>query len=114
MALLVCFREPGSRVNWANKAIYLDQSLYEMLFAHYRRKTGGSPLKKLVSIGCDDEVFFAEPQIKGLLEELLRVAATGDVVHPQVSLLCSVLREAVARRCELAVAGDMHPDLSQR
>ncbi|MCW1923243.1 hypothetical protein OKA05_11825 [Luteolibacter arcticus] len=113
MALLVCFHEACSEVDWSKKVIYLDQRFYELLFDYCKEPESDSPLKAMVSIGYDDEIILTGTQVSETLSDLERIYAAGKVIHPQVPLLCEVLREAVSRRCELAVAGDMHPDLSR-
>jgi len=113
MALLVCFLEASSEVDWSRKAIYLDQSFYEQLFAYYRGLESDSPLKEMVSIGYDDEFVLAGDRISQSLDDLENIAAAGVIGHPQVQLFSNVLRETARRGCRLVVAGDMHPDLSR-
>lgn len=113
MALLVCFHDAGSAVNWSNKAIYLDQGFYELLFDYYKGHRNESPLKGMVAIGYDEEFIIAGSQIEESLTELARIASEGKVQHPQLQSLRNVLREAASRNCQLAIAGDMYPDLSR-
>ena len=112
MAFLVCFHEAGSKQDWSKKAIYIEQSLYELLFHYYMRHPSDSTLKAMVSIGYDDEFMITEGRIAELLNELDRLVVEREVKHPQIPPLCDVLRDASSRKCELAVAGDMYPDLS--
>lgn len=113
MALLICFHEAGSEIDWSKKAIYLEQSLYELLFNYYRKHESDSPLKAMVSIGYEDEFVITAGRIDETLGELKRLADVEGVKHPQIPLMCRVLHGASSRKCELAVAGDMYPDLSR-
>ena len=92
----------------------LDQRLYELLFKHYSRHDSDSPLKAIVSIGYDDELFLRKDQIIKTLSDLEEVAAKGELDHPQTLQFCEVLREAASKNCGLVVWGDMFPDLSRR
>ena len=112
MALLVCFHEAGSEIDWSKKAIYIEQSLYELLFYYFRKHESDSPLKAMVSIGYEDEFVIASSQIDETLGDLKRFAEVEGLEHPQIPLLFDILIEASSRKCELAVAGDMYPDLS--
>jgi hypothetical protein len=114
MALLVCFHEAGSEIDWSKKAIYLEQSFYELLFYYYRKHESDSPLKAMVSIGYEDEFIITEGRIDETLCDLKRLVEVEGVEHPQIPLMCSVLREASSRTCGLVVAGDMYPDLSRK
>ncbi len=113
MALLVCFHDPGSEMDWSRAAIYLDQSFYEALYRHYEGSESPSPLKAMVAMGYDDEFIIAGDRLRESLLELEQIAGAGRVRHPQIQSFGDVLREAASRGCSLAVGGDMHPDLSR-
>jgi hypothetical protein len=114
MALNVCFHDRGRAVDWSKKAIYLDQEFYELLYRHYERRESRSLLKAMVAIGYEDEFIIAADQVEGALRDLERISDGVGAPHPQFHALGDVLREAATRKCGIAVAGDMYPDLSRR
>jgi hypothetical protein len=92
----------------------LDQTFYESLFHYYAKRKSDSPLKAMVMIGYDDELFLGKDQVVELLNDLKQILVDGMFAHPQASQFCAVLREAVDRNCGIVVWGDMYPDLSRR
>ncbi len=113
MALLVCFCEKGSEVDWRNKAIYLDQRFYGLLFDYYRKRESDSALKAMVALGYGDEYVIPLDRLSEPLDELRHIASEGVLPHPQVDALASVFIEAASRKLDLAISGDMYPDLSR-
>jgi len=57
MALGIAFHDGGSTINFSLAVMGLDQRFYELLLKHYNRHDSDSPLKAIVSIGYDDELF---------------------------------------------------------
>lgn len=113
MALLVCFHKTGSKQDWSKKVIYIEQSLYEILFQYCMKRPGDSTLKSMVSIEYDDELIIPKEQVAELSHQLDLLVVEGEVKHTQIAPLCDAIRKAAIKKCALAVAGDMYPDLSK-
>lgn len=113
MALLICYLNRGENINWARKAIYLDQRFYELIFKFYKETERHSVLREIVSIGYDKELVLEGTRLTEVMSELEYLMDVRSVAHPQIETLLRVLRTAISRECNLAIAGDMCPDLSK-
>ncbi|WP_317055242.1 hypothetical protein [Roseovarius rhodophyticola] len=114
MALLIYLRKgPTESIDWAKREIYLDQSFYELLFRLHENSKLSSPLRQLVSIGYGEECVINNKHISAMLVEAASLAQ-NSFEHPQLEAFLGVLRKAAEGNCDLAIAGDMYPDLSNR
>jgi hypothetical protein len=114
MAMLVCFHEGGSAVDWSRKAIYLDQGLYELLYRYFCSRDSNSVMRRIVAIGYDEELIVSGSQLIELGQELHQILADEVVQHPQLAQLHMVVQDAVLKGMALAFGGDMYPDLSRK
>ena len=112
MAFLVCYHNDEDCIDWSNKAIYLDQSFYQLMQNYLKKEAGESILKNMVSIGYDDECIIAAGKVKYALIELTEVVHAGNLKHAQIQQLADVFKNAISNDCGLAIGGDMYPDLS--
>ena len=110
MAYLVCYSE-AQVVDWEIKALYLEQSFYELLFEHCRNSVGYPLLGSIGSLTYDDEIMITDDQLDHLLSELREVLDSPGVPDRQISAFIEVVQNARHNRLGLAIAGDMHPVL---
>jgi hypothetical protein len=112
MAFLVCYSANPPHDHLANKAIYLDQSFYELAFLHCRGKQGSfRTLGEIASLRYKSPVFVvSHEQLPVLVNELQQLACSGSF-HPQVSELCAVCVVAQNNGHALTISADMYPEL---
>lgn len=113
MALLVCYVDESEKIDWSDKAIYLDQSFYELMVRYCMDANRHSTLKEMVSIGYDDEYIISVSQAEFFLLELKELIKKGSLKHAQLQSFANVLCKAISRKCNLVIGGDMYPDLSK-
>lgn len=113
MALGIAFHKGGSSIDFSQAVLGLEQDLYELLVVQSRDFHSLSLIRKMVSIGYDDELFLRADQVGQMLDELEQIMTMGKFKHPQLPAFHSVLREAVSRNWGLVFWGDMYPDLSR-
>jgi hypothetical protein len=111
MAFLVCYS--GSLEDHArNKAIYLDQAFYELIFARCRlERSGYVVLREIASPRYKSPTLIVgQERLRLLADELSMLCATG-VSHTQLAEFSRVCAQAEANGCSLTVSGDMYPEL---
>ncbi len=112
MAFLVCYSSSPPADQACNKAVYLDQRFYELIFTHCRSEDAPySVLRDVASLRYKSpSLVLARDRLELLDEELLRFEASG-ISHPQISELRSACARAQSLGLSLAISGDMHSEL---
>ena len=111
MAFLVCYSEAlADHTN--NKAIYLDQSFYELIFKRCRSSEAEFSVLSLIANlrYKSPAILISAGQITQLSNDLKRLIELGKH-HPQIDDFISVCGNANARKTNLTVSGDMFPEL---
>ena len=112
MVFLVCYSKNPPHDHAADKAAYLDQSFYELIYTHCRGR--GSKFETLGEIASlrykSPEFAISYDQLPALNAELERLANSCPF-HPQVAELRSVCSSALSKGCSLTVSADMYPEL---
>jgi hypothetical protein len=98
MAFLVCFSSSLAD-HTLNKAIYLDQAFYELIYAHCRSERERYPT---IIVGPD--------RLTSLPGELAMLSASG-ASHAQMAEFSQVCARAQSDGCSLTISGDMYPEL---
>jgi len=111
MAFLVCYSD--SLADHANdKAIYLDQQFYEMIFRHCRGESSGFTLLRQISL-----LRYKSPAILISMEQLTALTAeledleNANRKHPQIREFKTVCQDATRNDTNLTISGDMYPEL---
>ena len=112
MAFLVCYSKAGS-VDWGQKAMYLEQSFYELLFESCADRVEFPVLGEVTTLTYDDEVVIDGDQLEELQSELQKILALPCVYHEQALAFIEVAGRAQESGIGLAIAGDMYPVLSR-
>jgi hypothetical protein len=112
MAFLVCCSENPPHDHVANKAIYLDQSFYELVFSRCHGEQGSfRTLGQIASLGYKSPVFVvSREQLPALVSELQQLASSG-LFHLLLSELCAVCVSAQSKGYALTISADMYPEL---
>ena len=84
MAFLVCYREPGNSFSWKNKAIYLDQEFYELIF--YRCEDA-SILKIISRLGYSEELEVGNSKLENLKGELISLENKSELVTQFIQIV---------------------------
>ncbi len=112
MALLVCYSTNPPQDHTHDRAIYLDQAFYKMIFDRCRGE--GSDFAILRTIA---ELRYKSPtlvvdadSLEMLVCELNRLSDLGQL-HSQVPEFRDVADFALKRNCSLTISGDMYPEL---
>jgi hypothetical protein len=111
MAFLVCYS--GSLDDHTrNRAVYLDQTFYELIFALCREERGGySVLREIALLRYKSPtIIVGQTRLRLLADELNTLSASG-VTHPQIAEFGRVCAQAQADGCSLTISGDMYPEL---
>ena len=111
MAFLVCYSETlADHAN--NKAIYLEQSFYELIFKRCRSSEAEYPvLSVILNLRYKSPaILISAGQITQLSNDLKRLIEDGKH-HPQIDDFTSVCRNASSKKTNLTVSGDMFPEL---
>ena len=112
MAFLVCYSWSPPDDHTRDKAIYLDQRFYEMV---YRRCRAEEPLytvlREIALLRYKSPRLVVSGERLALLDEHLARLAESGASHPQIAALRQVCAKAVADGCALTVSGDMYPEL---
>lgn len=111
MAFLVCYSKSLSD-HAKNKAIYLDQRFYELIFRHCRSEGSGFTILRQVALlrYKSPRILFSMKQLPCLVEELERLEKANHT-HPQILGLKDACEAAMQTDYALSVSGDMYPEL---
>jgi hypothetical protein len=112
MAFLVCYSKLLSDHHPNNKAVYLDQLFYELIFNYCRSEQSDYPiLREIASLRYKSPVFvLSVRRVPSLDLELTKLEGAGKF-HPQIAELKDVCHKALSSECALTISGDMYPEL---
>jgi hypothetical protein len=113
MAFLVCYSKSPPDDHAIDKAIYLDQSFYQLIFTCCRSELGGYPvLREIASLKYKSPTLVLNKEQLILLEqELINLEKVGQR-HPQIADLRQACYNAKSKDCTLTISGDMYPELN--
>jgi hypothetical protein len=112
MAFLVCYSSFPPADHTRNKAIYLDQNFYELIFAHCRSDSGPyTVLRDIASLRYKSPVMAVRDDRLDLLDRELALFQTSGQTHHQIAEFRQVCAKAKADGCALTISGDMYPEL---
>ncbi len=110
MALLVCLS--NSLLDHTNdRAIYLDQHFYELIFHQCREESSAFTLLRRIAMlrYKSPTILIPQEELGALIDELEHLANKHR--HCQIGEFCKVCRSAMRSDKNLTVSGDMHPEL---
>lgn len=108
MAFLVCFKKSDCEFSWRDKAIYLDQKFYEMIFN--QGYDADCILKRISRLNYDGELEVEYDQLAKLKAELLKLGENNN--HGQISEFIDIVNKSLESSYSLMIAGDMPYTLS--
>ena len=110
MAFLVFYSRSPPDEHTQDKAIYLDQRFYKLIFRYCR--SDHEPYTVLCEIATlrykSPTLVVVADRIDVLDQELADFAASGQL-HPQIAEFRQVCGQAKAVGCALTISGDMYP-----
>jgi hypothetical protein len=112
VALLVCYSRYPPDDHARDKAIYLDQRFYELIYKGCRSELGPYAVLReiaLLKYKSPTLVVLGE-RLRLLHQELMRLEESG-VSHPQIAKFRQVCIDATSNGCSLTISGDMYPEL---
>lgn len=109
MAFLICYSRSLDE-HTRNKAAYLDQAFYELIFAHCISDRYAALREIALLRYKSPTIIVSQDRLRLLADELTILAASG-VSHPQIEELSQVLALAQANGCGVTISGDMYPEL---
>ena len=111
MAFLVCYSSSLDD-HARDKAVYLDQAFYELIFAHCASDRGDyAVLREIALLRYKSPTIIVGQERLGLLADELATLAASGVSHPQIAELSQVCARAQTDGCGLTISGDMFPEL---
>jgi hypothetical protein len=113
MALLVCYSSSPPADHGRNKAIYLDQEFYGLIFALCRSdRRPYAVLREMASLRYKSPVMVVSGErLDSLDEELAAFEASSGQKHRQIAEFRRVCANAKVEGCALTVSGDKYPEL---
>jgi len=106
MAFLVCFKKSDCTFDWRDKAIYLDQEFYKLI---YYNRDKSRILDSVSKLGYDDEMEIENSELNELKRELVKLDPLNR--YPKIKSLLEVIDVSISSKYNLMIAGDMHPVL---
>ena len=112
MAFLVCYSSNPPEDHTRDRAIYLDQAFYEMIFGRCRgEESGFDILRAIAGLRYKSPILVVDDEsLEVLVCELNRLSDLGQL-HSQVPEFRNVAHSALRRKCSLTISGDMFPEL---
>ena len=112
MAFLVCYSWSPPDDHTRNRAIYLDQRFYELIWQNCRSESEPYTLLREIALlrYKSPTLVVGGDRLTQLDQDLVQLAESG-VSHPQIAALREVCAKAVAAGCAITVSGDMYPEL---
>jgi hypothetical protein len=112
MAFLVCYSVPLATEHGPDKAIYLDQAFYELIFKHCRAADGRyHVLGEIASLRYKSPTLVLSNERLNALNRDLAVLEQSGHLHPQIAAFREACSRANRDGCALTVSGDMYPEL---
>jgi|SRR5689334_3268928 len=112
MAFLVCYSRSAPDDHTRRKAIYLDQTFYELIFRQCMiERSHYANLSVIASLRYKSPLLVVTGEnLDSLTHELTALEGSGQT-HPQLSEFREVCAKAKADVCDLSISGDMYPEL---
>lgn len=112
MAFLVCYSRSAPDDHVRQKAIYLDQKFYEMIFRQCTiKRSYYANLSVVASLRYKSPLLVVAGEwLDSLAHELADLERSGHE-HPQLAEFRQVCAKAKADGCSLSISGDMYPEL---
>ncbi|HUG67857.1 MAG TPA: hypothetical protein VMM76_08895 [Pirellulaceae bacterium] len=112
MAFLVCYSKSAPEDHCRERAIYLDQKFYELIFRHcMKTRSNYAVLSVVGSLRYKSPMLvLADDDLDRLVQELGYLESAGHM-HPQFAELRHVCTKAKADGLSLSISGDMYPEL---
>jgi hypothetical protein len=112
MAFLVCYSRSAPDDHTRQKAIYLDQGFYEMIFQQcMMERSHYANLSVVASLRYKSPLLLvAGDNLDSLAKELVHLEGAGHS-HPQLAEFRQACAKAKADGCSLSISGDMYPEL---
>jgi len=113
MAFLVCYSNAIDD-HVREKAIYLDQKFYRLIFRNCRKESSGYIVLRQISLlrYKSPTILVAVDQLIVLISEL-EALEDAKCRHRQIQELESVCQNAVNNETNLTISGDMYPELNE-
>jgi len=112
MAFLVCYSIAATDDHCGQKAIYLDQKFYELIFRHcMKNRSDYAVLSVVASLRYKSPLLvLTDDDLDRLVQELGSLEDAWHA-HPQFAELRQVCAKAKAEGFSLSISGDMYPEL---
>ena len=111
MAFLVCYSNSIDD-HTRDKAVYLDQAFYELIFAQCASDPGHyAALREIALLRYKSPTIIVGRERIGLLADELAMLTASGVSHPQIAELSLVCARAQTGGFGLTISGDMYPEL---
>jgi hypothetical protein len=112
MALLVCYSRSAPDDHAGQRAIYLTQGFYELIWQHCTtERSYYANLSVIASLRYKSPLLVVDgDRLDPLARELENLERLGHK-HPQLAELRQVCAKAKADGCNLSISGDMYPEL---
>jgi hypothetical protein len=112
MAFLVCYSRSPPDDHTRDKAIYLDQRFYELIFRYCRSDRGPyTVLREIATLRYKSPTLVVVADRLDMLDKELGNFAASGQLHPQIAEFRRVCGQAKATGCALTISGDMYPEL---
>jgi hypothetical protein len=112
VGFLVCYSRSAPTDHGRQKAIYLDQKFYELIFRECMTKRSYfANLSVIASLRYNSPLVVVDgDHLDSLSRELADLEGAGET-HPQLADFRQVCAKAKADGCSLSISGDMYPEL---
>jgi hypothetical protein len=112
MAFLVSYSQTPPYDHTRNRAIYLDQRFYELIYGNCRSDSGPfRVLRELASLRYKSPILTVSEQRLQQLAQELTCLELSKASHPQIAEFKKVCQKAVSEGCSLTISADMYPEL---
>jgi hypothetical protein len=112
MAFLVCYSKSPPDDHAHDRAIYLDQRFYELIFRYCRSELGDYRiLREIALLKYKSPILVLTGEQLTLLDRELTNLEETELRHPQIADFKNVCNDARFKGCALTISGDMYPKL---
>jgi hypothetical protein len=113
MAFLVCYSQVPPDDHARNRAIYLDQKFYELIFENCQSERGPYVvLREMASLRYKSPTLVVSGERLDLLDQELATLVVRGVSPSQTAEFRQVCGKAKEAGCALTISGDMYPELN--
>jgi len=106
MAFLICFKKPGTTVDYTDKALYLQQDFYELIFSQCIER---HVLGRIAKLGYGDAIELGCVELEKLKDELAQLTQKGQ--NEAAVEFIQTIDESLSAGNSLVISGDMYPVL---